>query len=145
LPLMWRSVSVISAVVRTIMTCLLERVGQRDARSARRVIRRTAGSGVLLGEDVVDSLVADLDATIALVVGQRERGEELDDLVARAGGLDQHLVVEAARHRLAGQVRILEERDTERHATAAELELALVLVDQRREALTEDATVLEGA
>ena len=38
---------------------------------------------------MVDGLVADLDAAVALLVRQGEWGEELDDLVARAGGLDE--------------------------------------------------------
>src|SRR5699024_3088814 len=130
LPLMWRSVSVISAVERTIMRCLLGGDGW--------------GSGVLGGQHVVDGLVADLDAAVALLVRQGERRQELDHLVARAGGLDQQLVVEAPLHGLVGELRVVDEGDAERHPAPAQLELALVLVDQRREPLPQDPAVLEG-
>src|SRR5699024_12596295 len=71
LPLMWRSGWVISAVERTIMRCLLGGGGR--------------GAGVRGGRHGVDGLVAGVDAAVAVLGGAGERGQELDQLVARAG------------------------------------------------------------
>src|SRR5699024_2364588 len=110
--LMSASVSSMSASERTSMGCPsgggpgsgVRRDGPRRRPSARRGGRRADGGAGSGGERLVAGGLDDLEALGEELVGDRERGQQLDDLVGGAAGLHQQALLEGACSDLPGDL-----------------------------------------